>query len=397
MSKDPLVTDLMAAELSASQLARADEQLLQIWAYGRAATHTERVRARVAATELHRRAALVREQADRAARAQATAQAATEGNTLAIGAGRDALGLPQSLRATDTRRHRQRMLITGLAGVTAAALALGVGVTVITQPRVDPLDVFERHETHLDRNWAERLTSWGLGPFTSGPKAIELDDQRVIIVARVSTVPDGRSTAWDSYCLFLASAANTGDDSWGLSAACTYPEKFEREGLTVPDRPSATGDGFDTAFWGPEGEPRFARNEPLRVETGLVNSVLDWMSLPMNVEPASGVESLFGEPDRLLMGPVVVPVVYEGDAARVFREATLVTSVLVISGERPTESPLLCVRVAVSGSEPRMPCTDLGVARREGVEVPITVDGRTLVVTIGADGRERTDTVRLIG
>lgn len=376
-------------------LSGVDDAQLERWAYGRATTPAEQERTSLASAELQRRAALERERAEQSA----AERAADEAHALAV-ANRDA-DEPASEHPApltdDERRQRRRMLATGIAGVSAAALALVGGVVVLSQPNPDPMAIFDREESQLDRDWTQRLESWGYGPLTAGPRTIEVGDEYVLIATRVSTVPDGRSTEWDSYCLHVASPATTNDGSWGLSTTCSYPEKFEREGLTLPDRPSPTGGGFDTAFWGPGGEPRFSRNEPLYGETGLVSSVLDWMALPTIVDPESAGDSLIDHPDRLLMGPAVVPVMFEGDAARVFRDVELTTSVLLMSVERPADGPLLCVHVAVGDSEPRMPCTDLSTARREGVEVPFTVDGRTLVVAIGPDGRDRTDTVRLIG
>ena len=383
----PWLTDSVSEHLSG-----VDSAQLERWAFGRATTPEEQVRASLAAAELQRRAAAEHERAARAEDERAAAQA----RALAVANGEvDEAALVHPPLTDSERRHRRRMLITGIAGVTAAALALGAGVVALNQPDPDPLAIFEREETQLDRDWATRLESWVYPPITAGPTVFEADGDNVIIATRVSTVADGRSTEWDSYCLHLAFTASA-DGSWGLSTNCTYPEKFEREGLTLPDRPSANGDGFDTAFWGPEGEPRFASNQPLYGETGLVSSVLDWMSLPMNLDPELTGESLIDHSERLLMGPVVVPVMYEGGAARVFRDAELVTSVMLISGERPTDSPILCVHVAVSNDYSRMPCRALPTARREGVEVPITVDGRSLIVSIGPDGRDRTDTVRLL-
>ena len=387
----PWLTDRVSEHLSA-----VDDAQLERWAYGRATTPDEHSRAAFAAAELQRRATLERERAELAEGERAAAE--THARAVANGNLDDTSSEhPESPLTDDERRHRRRMLATGWAGITAAALALAGGVAVLSQPNPDPMAIFDREETQLDRNWTQRLESWGYGPLTAGPRTIEVGDEYVVIATRISTVPDGRSTEWDSYCLHVASPASTNDGSWGLSTACSYPEKFEREGLTLPDRPSRTGGGFDTAFWGPDGEPRFSRNEPLYEETGLVSSVLDWMSLPMSAGPESPGENLIDDPERLLMGPAVVPVMFEGDAASVFRDVELVASVLLISGERPADGPLLCVHVAVGDSEPRMPCTDLSTARREGFEVPFTVDGRTLVVAIGPDGRDRSDTVRLIG
>lgn len=375
-------------------LSEVESAQLEQWAYGRAITSADLARAELAAAELQRRVAAERERAEReeADRAAAAAHALAVANGEVDESSREH---PESPLTDPERRHRRRMLATGIAGVTAAALALGGAVVVLNQPDPDPLAIFEREETQLDRDWAIRLESWGFSAITAGPRAIEVDDGYVLIAARVSNVPDGRSTEWDSYCLHIASPVG-GDGSWGSSTTCTYPEKFERVGLTLPDRPSTTGGGFDTAFWGPDGGPRFARNEPLYGDNGLVSSVLDWMSLPMTFDPESAGESLIDDPNRLLMGPAVVPLIYQGAAARVFRDTELVTSVLLVSGERPTDSPMLCVHVAVSDGDFRMPCTPLATARRNGVEVPITVDGHTVVVTIGPDGRDRTDSVRLL-
>lgn len=387
----PWLTDCVSEHLSG-----VDSAQLERWAFGRATTPDEQARASLAAAELQRRAAAEHERAVRAEAERAAAQA----RALAVANGEveeSSREHPQSPLTDSERRHRRRMLITGIAGLTAAALSLGAGVYVLNQPDPDsdPLAIFEREETQLDRDWATRLESWAYGSVTAGPRAIEFDDGNVVVAARISTVADGRSTEWDAYCLFVATSGDV-EGSWGFGGTCTYPERFEREGLTVPDRPSANGVGFDTATWGPTGTPRFSTNVPLPTGTGLVSSVLDWMSFPMNLDPDITGESLIDHSERLLMGPAVVPVMYEGGAARAFRDAELVASVMLISGERPTDSPILCVHVAVSNDYSRMPCRALPTARREGVEVPITVDGRTLIVSIGADGRERSDTVRLL-
>ncbi|UYN84496.1 MAG: hypothetical protein KIT89_04715 [Microcella sp.] len=377
-------------------LSTVDAAQLERWAYGRPTTgeeqgRVEHARAVAALAELRRRAAAEHERAQRelVERAAAEAHASERGAT-------EAAGAPGVEALTDSeRRHRRRMLTTGIAGLTAAALSLGAGVYVLNQPDPDPLAIFEREETQLDRDWALRLDAGGFGPITTGPRAIELDDDRVIVVARVSTVTDGRSTEWDAYCLFMSSLPES-DGSWGLSGACTYPERFERDGLILPDRPSLPGDGFDTAIWGPEGEPRIARNQPLYGEVGLISSVLDWLAAPANRDPQITADDLIDHSERLLMGPVVIPLSAEGADLAALRDSGIQAIAMLIAGERPSGSPRLCVYVDLGDGTSRLPCAALGTVRREGIEVPVTANGRNWLVTIGADGRERSNTVRLL-
>lgn len=372
-------------------LSTADAAQLERWAHGRSSTSDEDARAVAALAELHRRAAaeLARARREAAERTAAEASAREHGDAETEGAA-DADPLTDS-----ERRHRRRMLITGLAGVTAAALALAAGVVALNQPDPDPLAIFEREETQLDRDWATRLESWAYGPVTAGPRAIEFDGGNVVVAARISTVADGRSTEWDAYCLFVATQGDV-EGSWGLSSTCTYPEKFEREGLTVPDRPSAVGDGFDTASWGPIGEPQFRTNVPVYGETGLISSVLDVLAFPRFFVDDAPREALIDDPNRLLMGPEFVTLFVDGPDLSAFRDSGIETQVLLISGERPSDSPLLCVHVDAGDGGTRQPCAALDTVRREGLEVTVTVDGQDWVVSIGADGRERSDSVRRV-
>jgi len=373
-------------------LSTVDAAQLERWAFGRATTPDDQARATAAIAELQRRAAAELERAHREAAERAAAEAhAREHGDAETGAA------PAAEPLTDSeRRHRRRMLITGIAGLTAAALSLGAGVYVLNQPDPDsdPLAIFEREETQLDRDWATRLESWGYGPVTAGPRAIEVDDEVVVVAARISTVPDRRSTEWDAYCLFLAKPGV--DGSWEFSGTCTYPEKFERDGLTLLDRPSATGEGFDTASWGPTGGPQFQTNVPLNRDTGLITSVLDVLAFPRFVFEESASERLIDDESRLLMGPEFVTLFVEGPDIAAFRDSGIETQVLLISGERPSDSPLLCVHVDAGDGTTHMPCMALDTARREGMEVSFTAQGRNWLVSIGADGRERSDTVRLL-
>ena len=235
-------------------MKHVDRGHLERWAYGRSTTPEEHERASLAADELQRRAALERERAE---------LAATEAGAVSHGEVDDTVGEQPEPLTDEERRYRRRMLATGIAGVTAAALALAGGIVVLSQPNPDPLAIFETGETQLDRDWAMRLIGQGFASqFTEGPRAVDLGDGFVAIAARVSTVPDGRSTPWDLYCLYVGfEAVESGGSS--LSAFCTYPEQFERDGITFPQRTSTSGIGVDMVRWGPIGGPRLETEVPI--------------------------------------------------------------------------------------------------------------------------------------
>lgn len=374
-------------------LSGVDDAQLERWAYGRATTAEEQERAGLAAAELQRRAATAREQADRADAERAAAAA----HALAIAhceADADASEHPDPPMSDGERRHRRRMLATGISGVVAAALALGAGVVVLSQPNPDPLAIFERDETQLDRNWAQRLESWGYSGFTAGPRAIEVGDGSVMVAARLSTVPDGRSTPWDSYCLFVSRPGDD-DESWTSSGACTYPERFEREGIVMPERPSATGEGFDTYTWGPSGEPSFRANAPLDGNASLVSSVLDWMVWPDPRDPTFDAASVVGDSAQLLMGPSFVPLVNNDADLNAFLDAQFMVSTYLTRGQLTERGTQLCVHVTSGDGSEARGCKLLTDVRRDGIDVPITVDDSIWIVRIGADGSDRTDTVEL--
>ncbi len=352
-------------------MKNVDRAQLERWAYGRSTTPEEYERASLAADELRRRAAVERERAE---------LAATEAGAVSHGEVDDTVGEQPEPLTDEERRYRRRMLATGLAGVTAAALALVGGVAVLSQPNPDPLAIFETEETQLDRNWTQRLESWGFGPFIAGPRTIELADERVIIVARVSNVPDGRSTSWDPYCLFFASPTNTGDGSWGLSSECTYPEKFEREGLTLPDRPSASGDGFDTAIWGPSGEPRYEQNLPLD-DSESSPSIIDILANPLfGFEQVGDVGPIIHDPDRLLMGPHVA---YDAPS---IADDPVVVQMYLLDGLTETAEPELCIRVTHPDGDPATACTPLSSARENGIFVVMAIADENWIVSVDAAG-----------
>ena len=375
-------------------LSGVDDAQLERWAYGRATTPEEQERATRASDELQRRATLDRERAERAAAEHAAAAA----HALAVTNGEvddPASEHPESPHRDDERRHRRRMLATGIAGVTVAALALVGGVIVLSQPDPDPLAIFERPDTDQDRDWAVRLASTFGGTFTAGPRAIELGDGYVAFVARVSTVSDGRSTVWDSYCLYV-SDGGTEKGPWSLTATCTYPEKFEREGIVYAHRPSATSDGVDTVTWGPTAGPRLERNAPLIDDDRASASVLDWLVYPSTLEPDFFAAGTVDEPSQLLMGPAVVAVFTSSDDVDALLDADLVVSTHLLRGDAATTGTRLCVHVSVGDRSEATRCAALTAVRRDGIDVPLTAEGRSWLVSIGADGPGRRDYVRLL-
>jgi hypothetical protein len=370
---------------SVDDVSTADAAQLERWAFSRADVDAQRAEA--ALLELARRAEMARVEAEAAsARVEAARAAEAEGA--------DADDAEAVAAARAEHHHRRRMLATGVTGVVMAALTLVAAVVVIAQPEPEPLAIFGGPDAPQDREWADRITANVPGTITAGPRAIELGDGYVGVVTRISTVPDGRSTDWDSYCLSVAQGG-TEKGGWALSTICTYPEKFEREGIVFPQRPSPTGEGIDTVTWAPTDAPRLARNMSLAVDAGRITSVLDWMAHPSAVDPDFSVESLLDEPAQLLMGPAFVPVSVAPADTDAFLDSELVTTAHLVSGLTPTSEPRLCVQVTAPDSSAASTCGLLSDARRGGLEVPMTTDGRTWIVTIEPDGPTRVDSVRL--
>lgn len=378
-----------------ADLSTVDSRQLEAWAYGRQSADVDRARAYDAQRELLRRAEVPR--ADRA-RVEAAATLATLASTAndtaddtavdTQGALESASEHPDPMLASNERRRR-RMLRTGIAGVAAAALALGAGVAVLNQPNPDPWSVFDRAETEADRVWAERLVGVGLsGGYVEGPRAVELGDGIVAIVTRVSTVPDGRSTEWDSVCLAVGSTIRD-EPTGSLGLSCTYLERFEREGLSAAERPSATGGGYDTISWSPSGGPQLEPNVPLEALAGSV-SVLDYMAFPAFVEPPTDALATIAQPERLVMGPAALPI-----ASNDRDTPTVDVFTYLLQGETETAGPVFCA-LGVTGTEPQTTaCAPLSIVRRQGLAFTVVSDARAWVVTIAADGPDRRDTLRL--
>jgi hypothetical protein len=358
------LTDVVTEDLS-----NVDTAQLERWAYGRAATPADQERAALAAAELQRRAALDRERAQRAGTALAVANG--EG-------GNAAREHPAPLTDTE-RRHRRRMLATGISGLVAAALALSAGVVVLSNP--SPLAIFERPESDRDREWARILALDPDSTFTAGPRVFRDEDGLVGIVARVSTVPDGRSTTWDAYCLYIG--YESGDGSWSLSSSCTYPELFETRGLSLVERPSLDGDGYDIAMWGPIGAPRLERNEPLPDDES-ATTILDALAWPLfGSDEERDSMSVVDGADRLLMGPRLA------FAAPIIAGDELTVHHYLLEGLLDAADPDLCVHVAHPESEGASTCIPLSVYRdsgANGIFVELVIAGQNWIVSVDATG-----------
>lgn len=367
----------------ADGLSAASDAQLARWAYGRAGSDADRQLAEAAQREIARRTEAARVAADAARLAALQAAEAAE-----VASDDD------TSTATADERHRRRMLATGLSGVVAAALALGAGVVVLAQPAPDPLGIFAGPTSEDDAQWAARITANIPGTITAGPRAIELGDRYVAVVTRMSTVPGGQSTAWDSYCLTV-SEGGTENGGWALTTTCTFPEKFEREGIVFYQGPSASGQGLDAVTWSSTSPPRLERHVPPNPANAPVSSVLDWMAYPSPLDPDFSVQSLLDEPTELLMGPTYVALAPDPEDTEAFYDSDLTTTVHLSAGLTAVSEPRLCLQVTGPEGSAASTCGLLGDARREGLEVPISLDGRTWIVAVAPDGPNRTDTIRL--
>lgn len=355
-------------------MKHVDRAQLERWAYGRSTTPEEHERASLAADELQRRAALERERAELAATEDFARAVAHDGADDTAGV------LPEPL-TEDERRYRRRMLATGIAGVTAAALALVGGIVVLSQPNPDPLAIFDRAETALDREWAQTLALDPSSVFTAGPRVFRDDDGLIGIVARVSTVPDGRSTDWDAYCLYVA--RQLGDDSLSITSACADPQEFSAGGLSVIERTSSTGGGFDTAIWGPSGAPRVESNVPLD-ERATEDSLMRVLANPLiGFENAGDVAQIAQDPDRLLMGPRTV------FGAPSIAGSDLTVQLYLLRGSVETAEPELCIRATHPDGDAATACTPLTSARESGIFVVMEIADQNWIVSVDAAGGVR--------
>lgn len=270
------------------------------------------------------------------------------------------------------------MRVTGIVGVLSAVIALGAIVEVQRQPDSDPLAIFDRPATQLDQQWAERLSQDPALVVTAGPRVIELRGSLDVIAARISTVPDGRSTSYDAYCLYLGAVFD--DGGWSLSADCTYPARFDVAGLSSTISASVEGDGFDKIVWGPIGAPHVERNVPDEVADDNRN-LLEWLMQPnyiaqARVKPLGNVD----EPERLLAGPKLA-----NDVKEIAGE-NLTVEILLLAGAEGRSEPDLCIHVEHPAAEPSTSCRDLSTAERNGLGLILQIAGEPWIVSVSDNG-----------
>jgi hypothetical protein len=308
------------------------------------------------------------------------------------------------------------MRAAGLTGVLAAALALPLVGWALAQPDADPLAIFDREQNPADvAVLAELIGPESIAAITSGPQLVRLDDTIVAIAFRASTVPDGRSTDWDAYCLVTArdpgasrdetgredsdgaepdsaepdSADLDGAGAWQLGGNCVSPERFETQGIEAARRatPGPEGLTFDWVVWGPEGAPRITQNRSAVAQewSGSVTDALAYAGL----QPA-GVASL---PDidgaqRLVMGPAQIASSSATDGGTVTVGAYLIDS--AVEGTRGL-APQYCLFATVDGTEASTACAALPIVEREGLSVRSSAPGQNWLVAVGPDGSIRFD------
>lgn len=375
----------MADDRSSADLSTVDTRRLEEWAFGRQGADADPLRAEAAGRELARRA-----QAARAARAdEATARATTRGEADALADDDLDPEHPASSERPPPPTHRHRMLLTGIAGLAAAALGLAAIPVALSQPDPDPLAIFEGDRTREDRDWETRLTQNSVTAVTLGPRSIEVADGLTVIAFRAAAVVDGRSTEYDPYCLFTAEGASGSPSAFGGS--CTVPERFASEGIVLPIAPSASGEGFDTVIWGPTGAPRLETGRELD-GIGAGESVLDWMAFPVLASGGGDPLALVSEPDRLVLGPSVLPVYSPDDDSR-----AITTSIFLLDGESVETGPVFCVQASFAVDDTTTTCALLSAVRRDGLAFSVIGEGREWEVRIDADGPTRRDSVRAVG
>lgn len=378
------------AEVTNAELSDADDRQLEVWAFGRQGVVTDRELAESALRELARRAELAR--AAPTARAMRTDAERTDAERTAADAARhrapggwpDADAESSGEHPDSSARHRHRMLRTGQAGVIAALLAVGAGAVALTLPDPDPFAMFDRAPTDDELEWRSLLEGGLRSVITLSPRAVDLGDGLAAIVFRSAAVADGRSTAYDPYCMVVS--GNAGDLSRGIiNAGCALPERMTDQGLTLPLGPVDGGDGFEVVAWGPEGGPRL---ETVATPDGIgaATSVLDWM-----ISPSSPADTalLVDDPDLLLLGPATVPLFTQSDTA-----PTVTTQAYLMRGRIEDAEPVFCVTSTVPDEGATEVCAPLETVRRDGLEYTVTAEGRAWRISIGADGPQRSDTLQ---
>ena len=242
-------------------LSTADGAQLERWAYGRSTTSDEDARAVAALAELHRRAAAELAQREAAALERAHLDAAERGAAGAHTRGRGDIDGEGSADAdtltASERRHRRRMLITGISGVTAAALALGAGVVALNQPAPDPLatslDVFERAVPREERTLAALLEREGTR-VSVGPRSLGLIGYGEIVAYRSLVSSSGVvEPTLDLVCVSVAECNKRLQNTLISDSTCIARAKFDAHGISTTLY--GVGGQYDVD-WGPVGEAR---------------------------------------------------------------------------------------------------------------------------------------------
>lgn len=351
------------------ELSEADDRELERLAYGRADTPDRIALATAAGQELARRAELAAE-----TRARMTVDLAI-GDTASSEQDRS-----ESAPYRPDDRHPRRMRTVGLVGVLSALLAIPTVGWALALPDPDPLAIFDEPESQEDREWAERLSQSYASNITQGPRVTPLGNDRFGIVYRASTVPDGRSTEWDLYCILIADRPE-GSVGWGGGGDCVLPSVFEETGLVAGlDGPVGTTYRSDLFVWGPVGRPRLDDDQSLR-SNGRLPSVLDVIAFgayggTLVSDPFEGLD----EPDRLLMGPSAVYVSREAEGSGPD------FLVYLIGGTDPDAEPAYCLQARHPDVDSTTSCANLSLVERNGITVQLRTPDSIWTVVVNVDG-----------
>ncbi|MFN4002197.1 hypothetical protein [Microcella sp.] len=354
-------------------LSEADDRELERLAYSRADTPERVSLADAAAQELARRA-------DVAAAERASAELAA----------RIANPPEQNEResasddAEDGRRRRMRAV--GVAGVISALLAIPTVGWALALPDPDPLAIFDEPESQEDREWAERLSQGFASYITQGPRVTPLGNDRFGIVYRASTVPDGRSTEWDLYCIAVADLPEE-SEGWSAGGLCVLPSVFEESGVVASSGGNTAGPGLFA--WGPAGSPRLEDSQSLHGNEQ-APSVLDVIAFgAYGGSPVVEAFDDIDEPDRLLMGPSAVYVSREAEGSGADFSAFLIDSI-ELDGE-----PEYCLRARHPEVPSATSCGPLSRVERRGLTVQLRTPESVWTVGVNTDGSINSSTFPL--
>jgi len=352
------------------ELSQADDRELTRLAYARNETPDGQTRAVAASEELARRAAAVE--------AEAEEHEAYEDRG-ALSNAESPAGHPKSETSPPVSARRRRMRAVGIVGVIAAVIVIPVVGWAVTQPSSEPLAIFDWPASAEDQEWAARLTEASFSNITLGPRVIDLGEDQFGIAYRASTVPDGRSTEWDLYCLVVADMLE-GSSGWSGGSSCVVPSLFEAEGLNVTMGPSTEGAGLDLLTWGPRGNPRVESDQTLD-DTLKSRSLLDVIAVGYRGGAALAEPfDAFEEPERLLMGPVPVFISDRATEAGVKFSAYMLEAVSVES------EPNFCLQASHPDVRTATSCATLSRVERAGITTQLITFDDVWTIGVNIDG-----------